>query len=326
MANTSTKADLVIFDDLVRTGYIEVVEQYAEDINNHTNGGINLLSQDMLGDFERASFWDAATLIRDRDPTSTAPVASQGMSQSEIVTAKFNLGVGPVEATEDGFRKIGSTPESMSLILGQQFGKEVAVEWLNRGLTAGVACLTKAADTHLDISGETDPDDRVISPVALNRVLGKMGDRRGRVVAWVMHSEAYTELTEGYIVDKIDGVTDTVLMGGASPSLGLPVLISDAPALKDGDNFIVLGVTQNGVVVQETEQRAFGIDRVFGKENLTRIFQGELSGACKVRGWSFGGSSSPDLAALGNPANWTYLYADVKSGAGVALTVESKFA
>lgn len=329
MANTSTKADLVIYEEEFFSGIVELVEQYAEDINTHTRGAVNYVTENLKGDFEKRSFWDVGDLISDRDPTSTAPVNSSGMAQSELVAPKSNLRIGPVEATEDGFRKIGQSNETMSLVLGQQMGAEIAVEWLNRSLSAVGACLTKTAATHLDISDETVGDDRadsIVSPVALNRVLGKMGDRRGRVVCWVMHSEAYTELTEGYIVDKIDGVTDTVLYGGASPSLGLPVLITDSPALKDGDTFTILGLTQDAVRMIESEERTIGMNRVFGKENLTRIMQGELAFTTRVKGWSFSGAASPNAAALGNAANWTYVFNDVKSGAGVALTVISKFA
>ena len=327
MANTSTKADLVIYDEEFYSGIALVLEQHAEDVNTGTRGAINYVTQNLLGDFEKRSFWDVGNLITDRDPTSTDSVNSSGMSMGELVAPKSNLRIGPVEATEDSFRKIGQTNEIMSLVLGQQMGAEIAITWLNRALGAASAALTKTSATHLDISGAVDPEDANINAVALNRVLGKMGDRRGRVVAWVMHSDAYTQLTEGYIVDKLEGVTDVVLYGGASPSLGLPVLISDSPALKDEVNgtLTVLGLTADAVRMIESEDRTIGMDRVFGKANLTQILQGEMAFNTRLKGWSFTGSASPDEAALANPANWNYVFADVKSGAGVALTVADKY-
>lgn len=327
MANTSTKADLVIYDDEFFSGIVEVLEQFADDVNANTNGGINYVVESKIGDFEKRSFWDVADLISDRDPTSTASVDSSGMSQSELIAPKSNLRIGPVEATEDSFRKIGQSPEVMSLILGQQWGTEVAIRWLNTGLTAASACLTKSTDTHLDISAEVDPDDAIISPVALNRVLSKMGDAQSRVVAWVMHSEALSQLTEGYILDKLEGVTDRILtFGGNSFTLGRNVLQTDSPALKDGDNYIILGLTADAVRMIESEERGVMLDRVSGKENLTRLFQAELAHNTRVKGFSYTGAVNPNLAALGNSANWTYVFSSVKSGAGVALTVKSKYA
>lgn len=329
----STKNDVVIYDVEFFSGIIDVIEQYAEDINANTRGGINYVTESLKGDFEKKSFWDlGADLITDRDPTDITDAVVNGLSQSEIVSPKMNLSIGPRQATIDQFKKLGSTPEEMSFVLGTQIGVEMGVEWLNRALTAGAAVLTKSTDTHYDITANTGGEEN-ISAKALNRTLGKLGDRRDRIVAWVMHSGAYDDLTEGYIVDKVDTLTSSIVMGGSSPTLGRNVLISDSPALYDADpagdgtvdpQYIVLGLTEGALAMVESEDRTIELDTVLGKKNILRMLQGETAVNIRVKGWSFTGSASPDLAAVGTAANWTYVFNDAKSGAGVALTCTAK--
>jgi len=325
---TSTKADVVIYNEEYFSGIIEVVEQYADDVNTQSNGAVNYVTESLKGDFEKRSFWDLSTGVTDRDPTDVTDVTPTGLSQSELISPKMNMRIGPFQATLDQFRKLGETPETMSFVLGQQMGAEIAVEWLNRGLTAATACLSKAAGTQSDITGETADADKVISSKALNRTLGLMGDRRNRVVAWVMHSSAFTDLTEGQIVDKLPGNSDVIMYGGITASLGLPVLVTDSQALydvdPDGDSSnaseaYILGLTEDAVRMIESEDRAIELSTVLGKANILRILQGEMALTVRMKGFSYSGSASPNLAAIGTSSNWDSVFTDIKSGPGVML-------
>jgi hypothetical protein len=325
-----TKSDVVVFQENVYSGIIEILEQNSDFVTENTNGAIVYLTQSLKGDFEEASFWDASDdgdLVSDRDPTATGDADITGFSQESLISPKCNLSIGPKQQSADSFRKIQEDPQTMGFLFGTKAGKALSVDWLNRSLTAGVACLTKSADTHFDVSGAPLAADQVISSKVLNRALGsKMGDARERIVAWVMHSAAFTELTEGSIVDKLTGITDRIVYGGSTPSLGLPVLVSDSPALIDEANgtYTVLALTRNALIMRESEG---GVDirmmDVLGKKNIMSIIQGETAVNVSVKGWSYTGAASPDMAALGNAANWAYKFADVKSGAGLAITVKA---
>jgi len=60
-------------------------------------------------------------------------------------------------------------------------------------------------------------------------------------------------------------------------------------------------------------------------ENLERVIQGEGSYNVGVKGCKFNTTmANPDDADLGTTANWTYLFADVKSGAGFLLKLKAR--
>jgi hypothetical protein len=321
---------MVVFNENVYSGVIEILEQNSDFVTENTNGAIVYLTQSLKGNFEEASFWDATgdgDLVSDRNPTGTGDVDVNGFSQESLISPKSDIRVGPIQQTNSSLKKIQEDPSTMGFLFGTKAGKALSVDWLNRSLTAGVACLTKSAATHFDVSGAPLAADQVISSKVLNRALGsKMGDARERIVAWVMHSAAFTELTEGSIVDKITGITDRIVYGGSTPSLGLPVLVSDSPALIDEANgtYTILALTRNALVMRESEG---GFDvrmmDVLGKENMMTIIQGETAVNVSVKGWSYTGGNSPDMAALGNAANWEYKFNDVKSGAGLSITVKA---
>lgn len=329
----STINDVVIYQDEMYSGVIEIIEQNADFVSETTQGAIQYITNSLKGEFKDRSFWELGEdMIFDRDPTDIDDVNVEGLSQSNLISPKMDLRIGPIQATEDQFRKLQEQPEQMSFIVGTQVGKNLAVQWLNRALTGGVAALTKSTDTHFDATTATDPEDRLISTRVLNKALGGiMGDGRERVRALVMHSGAFTALTDGQIVDKLTGVTDRIVYGGTTATLGLPVLVTDSPALIDADpagdgsdpaQYKILALTENALLMEESEGGVvMGTDRIFGKGNLMRIMQGETSVNISIKGWSFTGGASPAVADIGTSANWDYLYTDVKSGAGLAITV-----
>jgi hypothetical protein len=325
----STVSTAVVFNEEVYSGIIEVLEQNADFVNASTNGAVQYVTQSLKGFNLEETFWDASSgsLIVDRDPTDITDADIDGMSQGSLVSPKCSIGIKPVQVTNDTFKKLQQDESTLPFYFGVRTGKDLAIDWLNRAATAGVACLTKTSATHYDVSSAPLAADQVISSKVLNRALGTvMGDRRDRIVAWIMHSACFTELTEGNIVDKLQGVTDRIVYGGSTPSMGLPVLVTDSPALIDEANgtYTVLGLTRGALVMTESEG---GVDvrimDVLGKKNMMRIIQGETAVNVTVKGWSYTGSDSPDTATLGNAANWAYRFQDPKSGAGLAITVKA---
>lgn len=319
----STSANVIIRQDEAYSGIIEVLQQNSDFVSESTRGAIQYVTQNLKGEYKKRSFWELGDdMVFDRDPTSTDPVASTGFSQEDIVHPKMNLRLGPKKTTEDQWFKLEEDPENMSFIFGVQLGKSLAVQWLNRGLTAGVACLTKPNFVY-DVTGEAQEEDQVISARVLNKALGKvMGDARERVRAFVMHSAAFTDLTDGQIVDKLQGVTDRIIYGGSTATMGLPVLVTDSPALIDDNagTYTILALTDNAIVMTESEgpTRIRGME-ILGNENIQRIIQGETAVNVGIKNFTYVGGASPDVAAIGNPANWNYVMSDVKSGAGLAI-------
>jgi len=311
-----SKSNFIIYEDEFFAGAYEVVEQNVNVFNELSNGAIRLIPETHRGDFYKRSFFQNPTLISRRDPTAVTAVASTAMTMDDATSPKLARRIGPIEQTEDSFRKIDEDPAIMSFILGQQTGPAIFKDHLDTGVMACEACLDGVAALEIDNTGST------ITTAMLVDVLAKFGDAAGRIIAWVMHSKPFYDLVKAQIAAKITNIADVNVMTGMPVTLGRPVIVTDSSSLVlDGttDYYVTLGLTADGVVVMESEQRKIVNEQVTGYENLTQRLQGEYSITTRVKGFDYTGAANPNAATLGASANWSQVAADVKSCAGVRL-------
>lgn len=317
-----TKTDFVIYDVEFFSGATEILEQYADDIGTAVGGAINIVSMNQKGDFEKQSFFkNVAGLVGRRDAEVLTPQIDSKLEQGEHASVKINGKIVPVMNTIDSFKKIGQTPEVMSFVLGQQYGKGITLDHLN----TGISCLATAMATENGMVYDTtattaaDPD-----PEGLTDTLALMGDAASRVVAWVMHSNSYFKLVKGQIADKVTGIADVIVYGGMPGTLGRTVYVTDSSSLviTDGvssgvDAYRVMGLTQDALTLNQSEDNTIISEVVTGLENLGVRIQGEYAFTVNVKGFSYVGTANPTDAELATGANWSYNMTDVKSGPGV---------
>ena len=325
-----TLTDFQIYDVEFFGGITEIVEQSSIELNGGSAGTINMISNNQRGEFERESFFNHVNgLVSRRDPSSIADVADKDMAQGELVAVKINTKIGPVAQTIDSFKKIGSDPSLMSFALGQMYGNDIVLDYLNTGLTSVVAAMSSEADMVLDVvnSGETDTSPRY---EYLVRGLALMGDRASRVKAWVMPSAVYFKLMENAITDKLTNVADVAIYQATIGSLNRPVLVTDSPALVDmdpaGDGtadplYRILGLTEDAITINQSEDSTIYSEIITGKESLMMRLQGETAHTIGVKGFEYTGTAAPTDAELANAANYSYSFADVKSGPGFMIEV-----
>jgi hypothetical protein len=324
----STTANAVIYNEEFYSGMIDVLEQASDGIQGASRDAIRYITQSLKGDFEDAAFWElGSNLVNDRDPTDVGDVDVTGFNADSIVAPKMSMRLGPRASTDSQWKRIQQDPQTASFVMGQQLGKELSVDWLNRSATGLVGALTKNATTHYDVSGEALAADQVASVRVLNRALGKlMGDARQRVVAILAHSTFATDLTDGQLGEQLTGLSDIIAYTGGQATLGLPLVISDSPALIDEANgtTTALLLTVGAVEMVESEGGVtMEMETILGKGNIIRMIQGETAANIRVKGFSYTGSANPDVAAIGNSANWEYKLNSVKSGPGIAVTVKT---
>ena len=315
------KSDFVIYQEEFFSGAVETLEQNAAEVETGANGTIRMISMNQKGEFEKSSFFKNVTnLTSRRDPTDTTPATSTLLEQGEQAAVKVNGKIGPVENTIDSFKKIGEDPAIMSFVLGQQFGVDIALDYINTGILAAATAMQTNADmVHSDLT-------TTLNPEVLNDGLRKMGDRASRVKALVMHSNSFHNLIGNQILEKVTGISDVIIYGSAPGTLGRPVYVTDSEALiiEDGvsagvDSYITLGLTEDAIVVNQSEEQTVVTDLVTGLNNLVLRLQGEYAMSIRIKGYSYTGAAAPDDSVLGNGANWTYRMADVKSGPGICI-------
>jgi len=325
-----TLTDFKIYDEEFFGGITEVVEQASIEMGSGSAGTINMISNNQRGEFERESFFShVGGLVSRRDNTSIADIADLDMAQGELVAVKINTKIGPVAQTIDSFKKIGQDPSLMSFALGQMYGNDIVLDYLNTGLTAVTTAInTEAGMVHdvVNAGGATT----TANYAEMVRGLAKMGDRASRVKAWVMPSAVYFKLMENAITEKVTNVADVAIYAGTIGSLNRPVLVTDSPALVNADptgdgltpaQYTILGLTEDALTVNQSEDSTIHSEIVSGKESLLMRLQGETAHTVGVKGFEYTGVANPDDAVLGAGASWNYSFQDVKSGPGFAIVV-----
>lgn len=316
-----------IYQSELRGGIVETLMQ-ASAYFNSVGGAITLSSVSRRGDYHKESFFKSiASLVTRRDTTSVASATDLPLSMDEIISVKLNRKIGPVNQTYDAFAKMAMdmTPEEFSVMLGGMVGKAMQVEMLNSGLRAARAALAQNANVFYDAGTGT------LTTANLVTGLSKFGDAAQDIVAWVMHSKNYFDLMAHQIGTSANGdVVSGIVVQQATPAtLNRPVIVTDSDALKVAGgsgsgayvDYHVLGLTANGIVVENSETERVVLDEVTGLENLVVRMQGEYAYNLGVKGYKYDtvAGANPNDATLGTAGSWDLAASSHKSVAGVCI-------
>lgn len=319
-------SDFVVYQEQFFGGATEVLMQNADGFNGASNGAIQLISSRLKGDYEKESFMKAISgIVSRRDPTSTATVTDLALSQGEIVSVKINRKIGPVANTLDSFRKIASDPQEFSFLLGQQWGKAMAVDMINTAISGTTAALTNVAALTNNVTAAAT---KTVTHSNLVGTMAKLGDASNAIVAFVLHSKPYFDLIQQSLADKIFEVAGTTIYSGTVATFNRPVIVLDAPALLVAgapDNYRTLALVTGAATVQESEDREVVSQLVTGIESLSMRVQGEYAYNLGVKGFTWdtaNGGANPADAAIATGSNWDKVASDNKSCAGSVLISE----
>ena len=324
---TGTASDFTIVSEFFWAGLQEKVAQNIAAFNSASADTIRLSSKLLKGNFAQTTVLDLiADLVSRRDTTSVSAVDDLKIEDGNLISVKINRKVGPVGQTIDAWRKLGKTKEDMSRALGQQTGDAQAQDWLNTGLIALETALESVASVNYDGTAAATTTINTPNLVAARALLG---DAYMNIEAWVMRSEPYNELvsrqlvTEGVALDRVAGVAFTK---GVPQTLGLPVLVTDSPALIDlngsaTDTYTVLGLTKGALNVIQSEQSDMESAVITGFDNLIYRVQGESAFNIEVKGMQYveATGANPTDATLGTTSSWAQVVSSMKSGPGVRV-------
>jgi hypothetical protein len=315
---------------------VETLVQNTNAFNAASRNALRLVSNRKRGDYAQESFWGLiADLVSRRDPNSVSAATILNVPKAEMISIKVNRKVGPVDQTLDSFRKLGqnSSTEVLSFLLGQQIAKAMQVDQLDSALRCTTAALAAQSAVTVDRSAGASPTaGSLLTTDALVQALAKKGDAASRVVTWVMHSKPYYDLVRSQITSNIDGVSNFVVATASPVTLNRPVIITDSAGLTftegstspNTTGYYTLGLDENGVVVEDTEEEMFQTDMVTGLENLLVRLQGEYAYNLTVKGFKYNLTTSPMAinptnAQLSTGSNWTKVVTSNKDLAGVVL-------
>lgn len=320
-------SDLIIDNELVRLGIVETLEQNVDGFNASSNGTITLGSMALENDYAEESFITALTgaqLVQHRDYTSTAGITPEKLAEDVINSIKCSRRYGPFSTTYDAWNRSNRSVDTFSLAIGRQLGVAIAANMLNTVLSAGVGAIQATQAAIGDGSAVFDYGNIVDG-------LASMGDKAGRIQMLVMHSNTYFSVVDkGLSMNALENVGGMTIREGGAYSLGLPVLVTDSPALDllgNGTQYGVLGLTMGALNAIESDETIMKAQDVLLNANLERVIQGEGSFNVGVKGCAYdhsGAGVNPTDAVLAASANWAYNFTDVKSGAGFMLKLAAR--
>lgn len=318
-------SDFKIYDDRVAAGFVETLVQTTDAFNAASRNSIRMVTKRLPGAYEQSSFFqNIGSLVTRRDVTSVSAATDLALTQEEFISVKLNRKIGPVAQTLDAFRKKGlaAGEGSLSFLIGTQVAKAVAVDQLNTGIAAAAAALAAQAAVYHDGSAGT------VTNAMLVNALAKMGDSADRIVCWVMHSKVYYDLVKQQIADNIFGISNMVVAQASPISLNRPILVTDSADLftdATPDTYITLGLTEDAVRLEDSEEETLETAIVTGLENLVVRLQGEFAYNLHVKGFKWdttNGGANPANAAVATGSNWDKVVASYKDLGGVALKTQ----
>lgn len=322
------ESDFKIYHSEFYGGMYERLVQVTQAFNIASNGGVQLITKKVLGDYQKESFLKrVSNLITRRDLTVLTAADDLPMTMDELISVKINRKIGPAAQTLDAWKKVGADPAEFSFKLGQIIAEEKLKDMLNTGILCIEAAIQGQAALVYDATGEST---KTLTHTHLVSGLAKMGDRAVDILVWVMHSKPYFDLLKQALADKIFEVAGAVVYSGTVATFNRPTVVIDAPALHDAngsatDTYNVLGLTASGVVVQESEEETITSQMVTGLEQLVMRIQGEyaFNVGCKGFKWDVtNGGANPTDTALGTTTNWDKAMAEDKNLAGVRVLVQ----
>ncbi|EMM6472849.1 major capsid protein [Enterobacter hormaechei] len=311
---TTVNSDLVIYDDLAQTAFLERRQDNLEVFNASSNGAILLDNELIEGDFRKRAFYKVGGSIESRDTNSTDKVTGKKIGAGESVSVKAPWKYGPYETTEEAFKRRGRSVDEFSEVIGVDVADATLEGYVKYGLKALTAAI--GANTDMVVTADIATDGKK----TLTRGLRKYGDKFNRVVLFVMHSATYFDIVDEAIANKIYEEAGVVVYGGQPGTLGKPVLVTDT---MDAD--AILGLVAGAVTVTESQAPGFRSYDINDQENLAIGYRAEGTVNVELLGysWDTAKGDNPDLTAIGTAGNWKKHFTSNKSTAGVLIKLES---
>lgn len=321
----TNKTNNIIYDAEFSAAYLETIDQAIEELSGGLNGAFNIVTAERMGDYTRTRFFDynqGEYVRRDVTDTSTA-ITPNGFTQGEVVGPKLSRRYGPIQFTEDQFRRLGEDPEMASVMLGQNYAEARVKEMVNTAMGALTNALVNEASNYLDwaVTGT----NKTLNHEALVNLKREFGDAANRIRSWATTSGAMLDLEVAQLSTGSGNVADFQVYQGGTGTLGIPMFVSDVPAWTVSGtpgSFYVLGLVENAVTIYVDTPPIIAEDRVFLKENFERVIQGEDDYVLELKLMQWGGGVNPTSAALNTGSNWTFQGYNSKDLPGCVAAVD----
>jgi hypothetical protein len=312
-------SDMIIFNEQTQLVATETVAQALAAFNEASGGAILIGSSSTLGDYiEEASYKAISALVTRRDAYGSGTLSTKALQQIKDVSVKIDQSIGPVEWTIEQFQRLLKNESEAGIIIGEQAAEAMIQDYLNTTASSLAAAIGNQATLVNDYSATG-----TAKLVELNKAAGKFGDRQQSLVAWLMHSKVFTDLTNEAVTNtnRLYNIGNIQVM---QDGLGRRYVVTDAPALVVAgapDTYNTIGMVPGAAMV-ETQPLLTMTQPKADQENMGTIWKGESSFTLGLKGYAWdiaNGGKSPTDAEVATGTNWDLIASSTKDTAGVML-------
>jgi hypothetical protein len=320
-----TQSDWKIYDEFFRTGQMEAAVSANNLFGPALSGALQLRTEAMRGNYRyRSHLKEISGVIVHRNPVTVTSATRLAPTEDEHIAVKIHRTYGPVSFTSSQLRKVGTTPQAMSLALGRDYETRKLKDMVFTTILALESAITDVSALNYDATGDSPA---TMTPSGLLRAFQKFGDASEQIVAVLAHSTPWFDFSRHLVAtDKVDTVYTGLIRAMDVPSFGRRFGVIDSPALFDGSGsgltHNILGLVEGAGLCIETNQEEIAFDRITGLVNLIWDFQAEYEFAIELKGykWDVGnGGANPTDGTLGTTGNWDKVASQDKNTAGVRL-------
>lgn len=313
---TTVNSDMIIYDRLAQTAYLERIQDVLNVFNQNSGGSLILRSEAIQGDFDKSALYTVPGSVAHRNVNSVASPTALKLGAAESVDVKTPWKYGPYQTTEEAFKRRQRSPEEFYMLLGQHMA-DATMEYM---IEAAFASLEAAIGSNAAMlaTGSWATDGKKV----LTKGMRKFGDRFGRIAMFGMDSATYFDMVDNAIDEKIFEEAGLVIYGGTPGTMGKPVLVSDKVPANS-----IFGLQPGAIEIVESQAPGFRSYDINDQENLALGYRAEGAFNVEVLGysWNVGGTpaapANPNLTQLGTAANWTKHATSDKSTAGVIINI-----
>ena len=311
---TTLNSDMIIYNDLAQTAYLERLQDVLEVFNASSGGALILRNELIEGDLRKRSFYKIGGTLGHRNVNSDAAVTGIKIGADEAVGVKTPWKYGPYETTEEAFKRRARSPEEFSMLVGQDMA-DAALDYYIQTAFASLGAAI-GANANMVASGSFAVDHKKV----LTKGMRKFGDRFNRIALFAMDSATYFDLVDDAIDQKIYEEAGVVIYGGSPGTMGKPVLVSDKVTEER-----IFGLQVGAVSVTESQAPGVRSYPVNNQENLAIGSRAEGAFNVDIMGYSWKDTAgvNPNLAALGAGANWRKHATSDKATAGVLIDLSA---
>tara|TARA_R110002051_G_scaffold209903_1_gene275649 strand:- start:44 stop:997 length:954 start_codon:yes stop_codon:yes gene_type:complete len=311
--------DFQVFNDFAYRAFAVTLQQQVELFNAASRNALSMTTMAWAGDYkQKAAFENLASLVGNRDPSSTSAASTHALSELLQIEVKVGYGTPNIEYTNTAFDWTNRSPEEAGTLFGNAVAEGSMAYMLNSLLASAVAAMDDADVTF-------DGTAAVASLDSLNSGAGKFGDRQSAITTWVMHSKSMNDIW-GTSLANSNRLFEFGTVAIVSDAFGRPMIMTDSDALHfdnaGTENYHQLGLVSGGLVAEDQGDMRLYTDVDLSEENAKQVLKMEGSFGVGIKGYTWNTAvTKPNDAALALTTNWSRIAnLGLKDTAGVVVT------